>query len=252
MRIALALILAANTTLTASSFSPRTSIRPYPTRSAEVRQKDHAALRAPTGPSASVAATCICGSFLDDLFGKSGDNKGKNNDDRPSDAGKGSEDGGNDDWDASGLRAEIERRETAASVDEAGAKSSSVAVRTNEGDEEDEEFNGYSLRDAIYEKYGKCFDVDFNRVESFGFRELYLNILPFHLGSRKFRHASEFDYLCHLQAIVEILQRYEQLDSVLLQLSETNKKPRPGTSPLIAVPLRLELSEEDLDSILGS
>lgn len=80
----------------------------------------------------------------------------------------------------------------------------------NERDSE-EEFDGYALRDVIYEKWGKCYDVDFNRVDSFGFRNLYLNILPFHLGARRFRHETELDYLCHLQAVVEILEKYGQV-----------------------------------------
>jgi hypothetical protein len=74
-----------------------------------------------------------------------------------------------------------------------------------------EEFDGYAFRDVIYEKWGLCYDVDFNRVDAFGIRKMYLNILPFHLGGRRFRHETELDYLCHLQAVVEILQKYEQV-----------------------------------------
>ena len=80
-----------------------------------------------------------------------------------------------------------------------------------EDDDDDEVFDGYALRDIIQEKWGKCYDVDFNRVDSFGFKGLYLNVLPFHLGGRRFRHASELDYLCHLQAVVEILDKYNQV-----------------------------------------
>ena len=63
--------------------------------------------------------------------------------------------------------------------------------------------------------------------------------------------ATELDYLCHLQAVVEILMKYDQLDYVLLQLEETKKKPRAGTSPLVAVPLRLDLTEDQVNKILG-
>lgn len=116
---------------------------------------------------------------------------------------------------------------------------------------ESREVDGYFLRDIIYEKWGYCFDLDFNRVDSFGFRELYLNVLPFHLGGRRFRHETELDYLCHLQAVVEILQKYEQLDYVLAQIEETKKKPRAGTVPIVAVPLRLDLTREQVQEILG-
>jgi hypothetical protein len=113
------------------------------------------------------------------------------------------------------------------------------------------EFDGYALRDVIYEKWGFCYDVDFNRVDSFGFRKLYLNVLPFHLSGRRFRHKSELDYLCHLQAVVEILEKYGQLDYILAQIEETDKKPRAGTSPLVAVPLRLDLTREQVEDIIG-
>ena len=115
----------------------------------------------------------------------------------------------------------------------------------------DDEFDGYALRDAILSKWGHCFDVEFQPVRTLGFRELYLNVMPFRLGSRRFRHDTELDYLCHLQAVVEILVRYGQLDYVLSQMAETTKKPRAGTSPLVAVPLRLDIKTEDLDDIMG-
>ena len=73
------------------------------------------------------------------------------------------------------------------------------------------DFDGYAMRGVILEKWGRCYDVDFNRVDSFGFKSLYLNILPFQLGGRRFRHATELDYLCHLQAVVEILVKYKQV-----------------------------------------
>ena len=116
---------------------------------------------------------------------------------------------------------------------------------------QDDDFDGYALRDVILNKWGACYDMDFNRVDSFGFRSLYLNVLPFRFGRRPFRHETEYDYLCHLQAVVEILQKYKQLDYILYQISETKKKPIPGRSPLIAVPLRLDLTSEQVEEILG-
>eukprot|EP00977_Amphora_coffeiformis_P025130 scaffold18346_cov145-Amphora_coffeaeformis.AAC.2 len=116
---------------------------------------------------------------------------------------------------------------------------------------DDDDFDGYQFRDVILEKWGKCFDVDFNKVDTLGIRSLYLNVMPFYLGKRPFRHKTELDYLCHLQAVVEILQEYNQLGYVLQQIQETQKKPRPGTSPLVAVPLRLDLTPEQVKQILN-
>lgn len=82
-----------------------------------------------------------------------------------------------------------------------------------EEEEDDEEFDGYVLRDILLEKWGKAYDVEFNKVDHLGARNLYLNIMPFQLGGRQFRHASELDYLCHLQAVVEILIKYNQVSA---------------------------------------
>jgi hypothetical protein len=113
------------------------------------------------------------------------------------------------------------------------------------------EFDGYALRDLILEKWGECYDADFNRVDSFGFRQIYLNVYPFKMGGRgKWRHETELDYLMHLQAIVEILERYGQLDSVIYQIQETNKKPKMG-APIKAVPIRLDLTDEQISKIMG-
>jgi hypothetical protein len=120
-----------------------------------------------------------------------------------------------------------------------------------EEEEDDEVFDGYALRDVIFEKWGECFDAEFQRVEAAGFKQIYLNIMPFRLGSRNFRHVSEMDYLCHLQAVVDILEKYNQIGYILYQIDATNKKPRAGTSPLVAVPLRLDLTPEEVNKIMG-
>jgi len=44
----------------------------------------------------------------------------------------------------------------------------------NADDEQEEEFDGYALRDCIFAKYGVCFDLEFQRVDSYGFRTVYL------------------------------------------------------------------------------
>ena len=76
------------------------------------------------------------------------------------------------------------------------------ATDTDDNNKEEEEFDGYAMRDAILNKWGECFDVDFNKVDAYGLRSVYLNIMPFRLGGKRFRHDTELDYLCHLQAVV--------------------------------------------------
>jgi hypothetical protein len=114
-----------------------------------------------------------------------------------------------------------------------------------------ESFDGYALRDAIFKKWGFCYDVNFNRVDTWRDRQLFLNIMPYKLGRKPFRHDTELDYLSHLQAVVEILRKYEQLDYVLEQISDTDKKPIGGRSPVVAVPIRLDLTKDQVDKIIG-
>lgn len=113
-----------------------------------------------------------------------------------------------------------------------------------------EGFDGYALRDVIFKKWGSYYDVNFNRVDSFRSRALYLNILPYQLGRKPFRHDTELNYLSHLQAVVEILQKYEQLDYVLEQISDIDKKPIAGRNS-VAVPIRLDLTKDQVDKIIG-
>ena len=61
---------------------------------------------------------------------------------------------------------------------------------TEDQSQNEDEFDGYQMRDAIYNKYGECFDLEFQRVDSYGFRQVYLNVLPFRLGGRRFRRKS--------------------------------------------------------------
>ena len=57
--------------------------------------------------------------------------------------------------------------------------------------------------------------------------------------------------MCHLQAVVEILEKYNQLDNVVYEIQTTTKVPKMG-SPLKAVPIRLELSEDEVNKIKKS
>jgi hypothetical protein len=66
--------------------------------------------------------------------------------------------------------------------------------------------------------------------------------------SRQARHANEMEYLQHLQAVLEILHRYDNLDPWMDFLKTTSKVPRPGKESL---PFRLTLSPSDQQKILG-
>jgi len=54
------------------------------------------------------------------------------------------------------------------------AKRSQEEEVPSDDEQEEEEFDGYALRDCIFAKYGVCFDLEFQRVDSYGFRTVYL------------------------------------------------------------------------------
>ena len=62
------------------------------------------------------------------------------------------------------------------------------------------------------------------------------------------RHETELSYLMHLQGIVEVLHKYDQLDEFVAFVETTNKIPKRGTD---SVPYRLNLSREEIDKILS-
>lgn len=105
------------------------------------------------------------------------------------------------------------------------------------------EFSGYDLRDLLVEKWAAPLDVDFQRAPG----SVYCTIMPVAFGSSKCRHESELAYLMHLQGVVEVLHKYNNLDRFVNHVVMTNSQPKPGTD---SVPIRLELSDEDLDKIL--
>ncbi len=147
------------------------------------------AISAPLRTPATSLKSSPFDEFLGNIFGK-------NEEKDKSDIG-GERDTNDDDINISSFQQELSKRKQEEAADDLD-----TAISTSE--EEEEEFDGYKMRDAIYNKYGECFDVDFNKVDSYGFRSVYLNIMPFRLGGKRFRHETELDYLCHLQAVVSM------------------------------------------------
>ena len=108
------------------------------------------------------------------------------------------------------------------------------------------DFDGYQLRDLLIEKWGVPLDIDFQR--GYDSNSVYCTVVPIKFGSRKCRHVTELDYLMHLQGVIEILYKYDNLDPFLHFIQTTNRIPKPGTD---SVPFRLVLSPSQLERILG-
>ena len=108
-------------------------------------------------------------------------------------------------------------------------------------------FDGYQLRDLLMQKWGVPLDVEFQRGNSQ--LTVYCTVLPVAFGSRRCRrHQSELDYLMHLQAVIEVLYKYGNLDQFIAFLQSTSRVPKAGVE---SVPFRLELDEKSLKQILG-
>lgn len=105
------------------------------------------------------------------------------------------------------------------------------------------DFDGYAMQELLLEKWGIPLDIDFQRQPG----AVYCTVMPVAFGSRKCRHESELDYLMHLQGVVEILHRYDNLDLFVEFVQATNKIPRVGTD---SVPFRMQLDGKQLDEIL--
>ena len=111
------------------------------------------------------------------------------------------------------------------------------------------EFDGYAMRDLLMSKWGAPLDIDFQSSPMTS--TLYCTILPVvgYGSSLRSRHSSELDYLMHLQAVVEILAKYDNLDTFINFVEMTKKAPKRGTD---SVPYRMNLTEDDKEKILKS
>ena len=110
------------------------------------------------------------------------------------------------------------------------------------------DYDGYTLRDLLVSKWGVPLDVDFRRIG----KEIYCTVLPavgYGGGRLQSRHESELEYLMHLQGIVEVLAKYNNLYDFVAFVETTEKIPKRGTD---SVPFRLNLSAEDIDKITSS
>jgi hypothetical protein len=107
------------------------------------------------------------------------------------------------------------------------------------------DFDGYALKDMLVDLWGAPLDVGFERQP----RMIHCTIFPVALGNWKCQHTSEIDYLMHLQGVIEILDKYDNLDQFINFLLTTDSTPKPGTS---GVRFRLNLTEGQLNSILKS
>lgn len=107
------------------------------------------------------------------------------------------------------------------------------------------DYDGYALQDLLVSKWGASLDVDFQLIGD----KIYCTVLPLlGFGSPlRSRHDSELDYLMHLQGVIEILHKYDNLNGFIHFIESTTKVPKRGTD---SVPFRLNLSTEEIETII--
>ena len=132
-------------------------------------------------------------------------------------------------------------------------------------------FDGYAFASLLQSKWGAELDVDFRPVTSLQNTGIYVAVMPIPFGSRRCRHRTREEYLSHLQGVIEVLEKYDevrypsrapssaltpthpnsdlQLDPFIEFVTTTNKVPRANTSPLIAVTYRMNLSPDQISAI---
>jgi hypothetical protein len=81
--------------------------------------------------------------------------------------------------------------------------------RTQENVLENDEFDGYALRDVIVAKWGKCYDVDFNRVQSFGFKKVGCSVRVCRRGGFRPEVISTLFYIHSVSSsLADLLERH--------------------------------------------
>jgi len=121
-----------------------------------------------------------------------------------------------------------------------------AAKDSNHEKEERLDFDGYALNDLVVSKWGVPLDIDFQRVG----KTIYCTILPvIGYGSPlRSRHNNELEYLMHLQGVIEVLYKYDNLYDFISFIETTKKVPKQGTD---SVPFRLNLNDKDIENIIS-
>lgn len=124
--------------------------------------------------------------------------------------------------------------------------SDSWATDTAKQAYDDGEFDGYKFRDLIVEQWGAAYDIQIKREMFLGKPMLYLNVMWKYLGQQSF-YLSEQEYLEHLQALAELLIKWDRVDHLKEEIKKQRIRPRANEG--YAVPLPLNLPGELMDEI---
>lgn len=112
--------------------------------------------------------------------------------------------------------------------------------------EDEQELDGYKFRDMIVEKWGVPYDIQIQRQVLMGKPMLFLNVMWKYLGQQTF-YLSELEYLEHLQAISDLLIKWDRVEHVKKIIRTATKRPNAYFG--YAVPIPLDLPAEVIREI---
>mmetsp|Transcript_23175 Transcript_23175/g.42728 ORF Transcript_23175/g.42728 Transcript_23175/m.42728 type:complete len:193 (+) Transcript_23175:84-662(+) len=113
----------------------------------------------------------------------------------------------------------------------------------NKEKEQRDEFSGYDLFDLIVDKWGVAYDIRLKKETFAGKPMLFINVLWRYLGQKSFPFKDETEYLEHLQAVAELLVKWERVDHVKEKIAECRKRPQAYFGYAVAIPLNLPVDE---------
>ncbi|CAM9193274.1 unnamed protein product, partial [Choristocarpus tenellus] len=117
-------------------------------------------------------------------------------------------------------------------------RSSLIKQSRSDADKKKQDFTGYDLYDLIVEKWGVPYDVQINKTVFAGKPVLCYNVMWKYLGQRSFNMRKQ-DYLEHLEALAQLLKKWDRLDHFKQMLKESKKKPDAYFGYAVALPLDL-------------
>eukprot|EP00741_Cyanophora_paradoxa_P021653 tig00000241_g20899.t1 len=116
-----------------------------------------------------------------------------------------------------------------------GGGSSDDVSRLNALLNSSDALDGYSLRNVIRGKYGKCYDIQLRRVAALD-DQIVLNIMWRYLEQVSFP-LTELEYLENCEAIAQIINSWGLASFVQKEIQTTKKRPQVGKAVSIFLPV---------------
>jgi len=113
------------------------------------------------------------------------------------------------------------------------------------------EFGGRELLELIVRKWGAAYDLQFRKIAPFGEASgnIIINLMWNYYGQKSFGHASEREYLEHLEAIARYLKKMDRVALFKDKVKECRKRPNGYFG--YAVPFSLDVPPDSYKDFFG-